>query len=324
MRGIQGLSALDAAEPYDVCIIGSGFAGTIVGIELARAGARTLLLESGGGLMRWFVDRRVRDLAAYEVSGDTRYPTTRTKARALGGNSNFWTGRCNRFHPSDFQDHSFTPRDNPWPLTYSELEPWYERAERTLQVRGGALSAYMPPRRNPLPVPPRSDISDLKELCGRAGVVVDDSLTATPQKALRFFRVEHELLPDFLAAPNAVAVAGATVTRLLVDRDRRVVGAEARTLDGGAKVARAKLYLVACGGIETPRLLLLSRSEDFPNGIGNDHDRVGRGFNEHPGVNLYGKFRHNRGTLYHGTRSAEVISSTSSSEKKVWAQSIFR
>lgn len=297
MRGTQGISALDAAEPYDVCIIGSGFTGTIVGMELTRAGARTLLLESGASLARWFTDRRVRDLAAYEVSGDTGYPTTRTKARALGGNSNFWTGRCSRFQPSDFGEHPFTPRENPWPFSYKELEPWYERAEHTLRVRGGPLSEHMPPRRTPLPLPARSDISDLKELCARAGVVVDDSPTATPRKALRFFRVEHELMPDFLALPNAVAVAGATVTRLLVDRDRRVIGAEARTLDGTVKVARAKIYVVACGGIETPRLLLLSRSETFPNGVGNGHDRVGRGFNEHPNVNLYGKFRHSRATL---------------------------
>lgn len=297
MRGTQGLSALDAAEPYDVCIIGSGFAGTIVGIELARAGARILLLESGHGLVRWFADRRLRELAAYEVSGDTDYPTTRTKARALGGNSNFWTGRCSRFQPSDFRDHPFTPRDNPWPLTYEDLEPWYESAERTLRVRGGQLSEHMPPRRTPLPLPLRSNISDLKELCARAGVVVDDSPTATPKRALRFFRIAQELMPEFLALPNVVAVTGATVTRLLVDRDRRVVGAEARTLDGTAKVARAKLYLVACGGIETPRLLLLSRSEICPNGIGNGYDRVGRGFNEHSGVNFYGKLRHSRGTL---------------------------
>ena len=63
-------------------------------------------------------------------------------------------------------------------------------------------------------------------------------------------------------------------------------------------MARAKFFVICCGGIETPRLLLLSHSERFPNGIGNTFGRVGRGFNEHAGVNFYGKIRHQRGTIY--------------------------
>jgi choline dehydrogenase-like flavoprotein len=60
---------------------------------------------------------------------------------------------------------------------------------------------------------------------------------------------------------------------------------------------RARLFVVACGGIETPRLLLLSRSDAFPNGIGNDYDRVGRGFNEHPSTNFYAKISHSKDTV---------------------------
>jgi choline dehydrogenase-like flavoprotein len=76
-----------------------------------------------------------------------------------------------------------------------------------------------------------------------------------------------------------------------------IIGASISSLDGVEKTASARIYVVACGGIETPRLLLLSRSERFPNGIGNNHDRVGRGFNEHASVNLYGSIRHRKGTF---------------------------
>ena len=99
------------------------------------------------------------------------------------------------------------------------------------------------------------------------------------------------------ASPYVTLVSGLTVTRLLADAQRRIVGAEACALDGTSRRARARLFVVACGGIETPRLLLLSRCEAAPEGIGNAHDRVGRGFNEHPGVNFYGKLRHTRATL---------------------------
>ena len=63
--------------------------------------------------------------------------------------------------------------------------------------------------------------------------------------------------------------------------------AEVHTLDGMQKFARAKIFVVAGGGIETPRLLLHSKSSEFPNGGGNSHDMVGRGFNDHPAVNLF-------------------------------------
>ncbi len=296
VRSVQ-LDVLDQSEPFDVCIIGSGFAGTIVGLELVQRGIRTVILESGQGLLRWMVDKRLKGLASCTVSGDADYPTERTKARAVGGNSNFWTGRCERFHPSDLEKHAYTPTSNPWPLSYEDLEPYYERAEVSLRVRGGVLSDYAPPRRRPLPVSPRGDIGDLKALFRQVGVTVDESPTATPRKAMRFFRVKDELMPAFRASRHATLVTGTTVTRLLHAEDRRITGARVQTLDGATRTVRARMYVVACGGIETPRLLLLSRSELFPEGIGNRYDRVGRGFNEHPGVNFYAKIRHNKYTI---------------------------
>ena len=57
------IRALDASEPYDVCIIGSGPAGTILGTSLVERGIRTLILESGTNLFRWLFDRRLRFLS---------------------------------------------------------------------------------------------------------------------------------------------------------------------------------------------------------------------------------------------------------------------
>jgi choline dehydrogenase-like flavoprotein len=293
----RGIDALDASQPYDVCIIGSGFAGTVAGLGLAKRGARVLVIESGRSLASWFLDPRMKELAAYTVSGDCNYPTLRTKARALGGNSNFWTGRVERYHPSDFERHPYTPADNPWPLSYKDLEPYYERAEQTLRTRGGPPSQYAAPRRAPLPLPAGTDIGGLRDLVAPAGVTLDDSPTATPRRALRFFRLHKEVIPDLTAQPTVSLVQGATVTRLVLDADRRVTGAEVRTLDGATRTARARLFIVATGGIETPRLLLLSRCEAAPEGIGNRYDRVGRGFNEHPGVNFYSRIPHSRHTL---------------------------
>ncbi len=297
MRATGDIGILDSGTPYDVCIVGSGFSGTVLACALAARGVRTLVLESGGSLARWLLDSRLKAMSAYSVSGDADYPTERTIARVVGGNSNFWTGRCERFHPTDFGRHPYTPPTNPWPLDYDELAPYYERAEATLAVRGDALSEHMPPRRADLPVHSRTDVKGLQRIVSKAEIQVDVSPTATPRKSLRFFRLQKELLPRFLSSPHGAMLTGASVTELMVDRDGRVTGATAKTLDGTTKIARARFYVVACGGLETPRLLLLSRSDAFPAGIGNTYDRVGRGFNEHPGVNFYSTIRHSRETI---------------------------
>jgi choline dehydrogenase-like flavoprotein len=292
------LDTLGTVEPFDVCVVGSGFAGMVLANLLVHRGIRTLMLESGFGLGRWLLDSRLHDLARFTVSGDAGYRAERTKARALGGNSNFWTGRCERYHPSDFEKHPYTPPDNPWPLRYPDLEPYYERAEEVLRVRGTQLSSFAAPRRSPFPVRPKVNIGGLKTLVAEGGVTVDDSPTATPRHALRFFRLPQELLPSFVSNPNGLAVSGATVTRLLTEGStRRVTGVETKALDGTTQIARARVFVVACGGIESPRLLLLSRSEAYPDGIGNSHDRVGRGFNEHPNVNFYAKIHHSKHTV---------------------------
>ncbi|MDH3458424.1 MAG: GMC family oxidoreductase [Gemmatimonadota bacterium] len=293
----ESISQLDTADPYDVCVIGSGPAGGLLSVRLAERGIRTLLLESGGSLVNWATDKRLKSLAQYEVSGEANYPLTRTTSRLVGGNSNFWTGRCERFHPTDFVTHPYTPDGNPWPVTFADLEPYYEDAEGRLRVRSGPLSEHAPPRRGHFPVPPRSDVTPLKELMAEAGVTFDDSPTATPRHALRFFRFHKEILPAFTRSPRGALITHATVTRLEHDADGRVTGALVRTLDGVEGLARARTYVVCCGGLHSPRLLLLSRSEHFSRGLGNGHDRVGRGFNEHPSLNVYGRLRHSRATL---------------------------
>jgi choline dehydrogenase-like flavoprotein len=264
---------------------------------LSKKGIHTLILESGTGMGQWLFDRRVRRLAEYEHTGDTCYPVTKTKARLLGGNSNFWTGRSERFHPSDFESHPYTPSDNPWPIAYPDLDRYYERAEMTLRVRGGLRSSFAPPRGKTLPLPPSPDISYLKDLFLQAGIQADDSPTATPARSLRFFRVQKEILPSFLKSSNGKVLTNATVTKLLVNSSGSVTGAAFSTLAGHTGVVRSRIFVVAAGGIETPRLLLLSRSDQFPTGIGNNYDRVGRFFNEHPTINFYSRIHHELRTI---------------------------
>jgi choline dehydrogenase-like flavoprotein len=200
-------------------------------------------------------------------------------------------------HPSDFDTHPYTRADNPWPINYEDLNDYYDAAERLLRVRGGPRTRFSPPRRSALPLPGSPDISFLKSLCAGFGVEVEDSATATPTKTLRLFNVQREILPEFVNGSLGTVVTGATVTRLIPGRDLRIAEAQVATLDGRKGTARARVFVVCCGGFESPRLLLLSASESFPNGIGNTYDMVGRGFNEHPNVGFYAQIPHSFQTL---------------------------
>ncbi|TCK18182.1 choline dehydrogenase-like flavoprotein [Thiogranum longum] len=293
------IDALDTTEPFDVCIIGSGPTGTIIGKTLVENGIRTVILEAGSSMFNWLTDSQIKQYADFESTGNTNYPEKHTKASLLGGTANFWTGRCERLHPSDMEPHAYTPPENPWPITYDDLDPYYEKAERIMRVRGNSQrSKYSPPRKTPLPLPQTKDISFLTELLDSIGVEVDDSPTAIPQKSIRFFKVQKEILPGFAASPNLTLVTGAIVRRLVSNADKNIVGAEVQSFEGEKKVVRARIYVLAAGGIGAPRLLLMSKSEHHPEGIGNTYDRVGRGFNEHPAVNFYAQIPHQRKTIY--------------------------
>jgi choline dehydrogenase-like flavoprotein len=84
-------------------------------------------------------------------------------------------------------------------------------------------------------------------------------------------------------------VCSATVTSIVTDEAGRVSAIRLQSPAGGVRLARATHYVVACGGIESARLLLLSRGPRFPRGLGNDTDMVGRYFTEHvTSVRAYG------------------------------------
>lgn len=267
-RSVDNLHALDATEPYDVCVVGAGLAGIIVTLRCVQAGLRVLLLESDLPA-RHLLGSSPRAVAGLTFSGDTNYPPELPASRA-------WNGVCERFEPTDLRAPPYLPSDNPWPLVYGDLEPHYTRMEKLLRVRGGS-----PARGQALPPLPtsRSDRA-FEALLQRFGHDVRAPAAAAPSGAAGSFNPRRELLPEVTASRTGALVSGVTVTRLRADRNGRIIGANCRTLDGVRKFARADTFVLCCGSIQTPRLLLLSRSPRFPLGIGNDYGRVGRRFTD--------------------------------------------
>lgn len=285
-------SDLRAAEPFDVCIIGSGPAGVVLGTDLVEQGLRTVVLESGGTLEQMAANPELALLGEIVVPADAalQYPPLGTRLMALGGTSNLWTGRCSRLHPLDFQQNAYS---SGWPLSYEDLEPYYTRAERTLRVRGGDSSAFQPPRSKPLPLPADSNISGLKRRMAQVGLTLNDSPTSTSATASGDpVRVPRDLLPDFVRSSNAALITDATVTKLTLAPDGRITGAEVTNLSRERLTVRARIFVVAAGAIGTTHLLALSRSNELPTGLGNEYDQLGRYFCEHPNLPFRGVVTH--------------------------------
>ena len=273
-------SVLDGAV-FDVCIIGSGPAGAVLGKDLVDRGVRTVILESGPDPYRGAWHSRHSALEVYRSTGTLEYPVVATRARALGGSSILWTGRCVRLRPVDFEDTPYTANAR-WPIAFADLEPYYERADRTLRVTGGA-------RMNDRVADRARDHSAIRSLMAEAGVAVDATPTSNGVWAPGPIRIVTDVLPAFAESEHATLVSGVTVTRLVADRRGHVNAVQVRTLDDARMIVEAGVVVVACGGIETTRLLLLSRSAAFRAGLGNDHGRVGRGFMEHPNLTFRGR-----------------------------------
>jgi choline dehydrogenase-like flavoprotein len=291
---------IDENTIFDVCIIGSGFAGAILGNSLVKHGIKTVILESGPDPRGKSIDPRFQQLDSYRSSGPIEYPVVSSRFRGVGGTSWLWGGMCPRLHPIDFEKNSYTPAEASWPISYEDLQPYYEQAEQALRVRAGKRSKYHPPKNGNFPIPPDRNVSPLESMLMDAGIIISDVPYSTPKdrdrsflsdRAGPFVRMTDSHLPDFQKSGYGSLVSEVTVTRLVVDEAGYIAGAEIRDLDRSTKILRARVYIVACGGLESPRLLLLSRSRGFPNGIGNNNDLVGRFFMEHRGTGFKGRVR---------------------------------
>lgn len=281
---VRDVSALQQAGPFDICIIGSGPAGAVLARDLVAAGLRTVILESGFAPDQER-DSRLGQLDVYDPVGDIQYPLAGSRVRAIGGTSAIWTGRCARLHPLDFDVNAYTPPDNPWPISYDMLEPYYERAEETLRVEGPPPSSYHAPRRDNLPLPGDTDLAPLQALLEPADILTESSPTSVSLRQLRGpMRIATDILPDVTESNRAMLIPGVTVTALIDDSSGRIQSVQVRTLSGQESHVQANTYIIACGAVESARLLLLSRTSNHPQGIGNHSDQLGRYFMEHPNL----------------------------------------
>ncbi|MEW6277444.1 MAG: GMC family oxidoreductase [Candidatus Eremiobacterota bacterium] len=266
-----------------MAVIGSGVAGALTAFRLASVGLKVTLLEAGPRIARQEAVRRFRypDLASPYPAGFQHVdlgpdPFHGVSLRMVGGTTWHWLGTALRLHPVDFRMKSLHGVGVDWPLSYADLEPDYTEAERLLGVSGDSLESAGSPRSGPYPMPPLP-VTYLERCLPRRYKI--QVLPAARNSAV------YDGRPACCGAATCVPICpvgakyDATVhlekaerlgVRLLDEHPvlrLEVEGGRVARLHHRHGALQARVFLVACHAIQTPRLLLAS---------GISHDAVGR------------------------------------------------
>ncbi len=245
----------------ELCIIGAGAAGITLALSLRDAGFRVLLLESGG----LELEEATQALYEGEDRGVPNNDLDVSRLRFFGGTTNHWSGWCRPLEPVDF-----TPTDpsdiRAWPFSRADLEPYYRVAQTLCE-----LGPYT-----------YDDLAPWLKASGMAALDVDPARLKNAlfqiSPPTRFGAKYRE---DLERAGNLTVYLHANVLELETDATAgRVTGLRVTSLEGPPFRVTARIVVLATGGLENARLMLLSNRVQNA-GLGNTHDVVGRYFMDH-------------------------------------------
>ncbi|MBN9023861.1 MAG: GMC family oxidoreductase, partial [Rhizobiales bacterium] len=236
----------------------------------------------------------------YKQTGPDKFASTYIKV--VGGTTWHWLGTCLRLVPNDFRLKTLYGQGVDWPISYDDLEQFYAEAESEIGVAGDSASDLGAPRTKPYPMGeiPQTYL-DKAYAKALAGTIYD--VRSTPQGRNSDTRddrppccgnascipvcpiqAKYDATVHVARATKAGAVLHEASTAVFVEvgADRKVAAVRFKRWDGSEGRATGKVFVIAAHAIETPRLLLNSKSEATPNGAANSSDQVGRNLMDHP------------------------------------------
>lgn len=313
-------SSISPNEPCDVLVIGAGAAGGAMAWRLAQGGLKVVCLEQGGWV-DWDNDAPTATFDWELIRETERHPNPNVRRHrwdypvedsetdirpmmwnGVGGSLVHWGAHFPRFRPSDFKVKSLDGIADDWPLDYWELEPYYDLNDGMIGISGLAGDPGNPtrsPRQTP-PIPPGRGGTIMAQAFDRLGWhwwLPDLALNSEPwggrgacnhcgpcdlgcpQRARVSTDVTYWPLAIELGAELRTECRVSAIT---TDETGRATGATYFDRDGRLIHQRAASVALCANGVGTPRLLLLSASEQHPDGLANSSGLVGKYLMHHP------------------------------------------
>lgn len=308
----------------DICIIGSGAGASPLAYELSNAGYDVVVLEKGEDYKEEDFSKDEigvsrRDLFTpplseqkhiiheYDDSGTfTRYDGEESNwnfwnGSMVGGSSNLMSGYFHRMKPNDFRLRSVYGEIEganvvDWPISYEDLEPYYEKVERIIGVSGRVSKhPFLEPRSSPdFPYPPL-ETNAISQWFDAACKRLSINAIETPRAILSQDALERKSCyysnfcgsygcssgakgsarAALLQKCSAKVISNAFVYRL-DESGGKVTKAHYYTHEKKSKSITAKIFILAAQAIESARLLLNSKSSKFPNGLANSSGELGK------------------------------------------------
>jgi choline dehydrogenase-like flavoprotein len=310
-------------DDVDVLIIGAGASAAAFAWSLADTRMKILCMEQGDWVdqatypanhtdwesrREWSANPNVRKAAAdYPVNNDNSdIPVV--NFNGVGGGTILYAAHFPRLHPSDFRVRTLDGVADDWPIDYQTLEPFYEVNDRMMGVSGLAGDPAYPPKEPPMPPVP----------LGKSGTALargynalgwhwwpsDCAISTTPYEGRdRCINLGQcggcaqgaKASVDITYWPVAMRRGVHLMTRcrvreITVDGNGMATGVVYYDADGIEHHQAAQMVVVACNGIGTPRLLLNSTSNNFPDGLANRSGLVGKNLMFHPYAAVEARF----------------------------------
>ncbi|MEM7024419.1 MAG: GMC family oxidoreductase [Pseudomonadota bacterium] len=322
----------DPTRTADALIIGAGASGAAAAAWLSEAGFDVVCVEQGHWqnsdhyptiepdyefrmMSSWSYNPNYRQLPEDFPINVEDSPIHPVLFNGVGGSTIMWAAHTPRLHPSDFRVKTLDGAADDWPISYADLEPYYDLNDGVMGCSGISGDPANPPRaeRQMPPVPIGKDGAMMASAFDRLGWhwwPSDSYVNSIPygkgRGACNFCGVNvmgcyqrAKSSTDLTYWPRAIdhgveLLTGRRVARITTDSTGRATGVDYFDENGAPRHRAARCVILAANGVGTPRLLLLSKSDAHPAGLANSSGLVGRNLMFHPYAAVAGVFpKHN-------------------------------
>lgn len=315
----------------DAIVVGAGAGGGVVAKELAVNGFKVVLFERGDWPLydTHYSDEIIRQqTGVYKpnldefprvmvTNGNGEKETVRNFnnfshhiGSCVGSGTVTYGAMAWRYMPEDFKMLSTYGKVEgstlaDWPISYDDMEPYYEKAEWEIGVSGDdSNNPYAPPRKRGFPMPAFENYEDgsvIADACKRLGLnpfpvpMARNSVPYNDRAACIRNRTclgyvcpvnakngtHNTVIPVAIKSGNCEVRTNSVVLKILMGKNGKASGVEYIDKNNQKRTQTADIVVIAASAIESARLLLMSGNSRFPDGLGNNNGWVGRNLQAH-------------------------------------------